>query len=44
MKIEHQSRKQSHKSDESEESERFLFLPAPVMTPSLRSAYDLVKT
>ena len=29
---------------ESEESERFLFLPAPLITPSLRSAYDLVKT
>ena len=29
---------------ESEESERFLFLPAPLMTPSLRFAYDLVKT
>ena len=29
---------------ESEESERFLFLPALLMTPSLRSAYDLVKT
>ena len=29
---------------ESEESERFLFLRAPLMTPSLRSAYDLVKT
>ena len=29
---------------ESEESERVLFLPAPLMTPSLRSAYDLVKT
>ena len=29
---------------ESEESERFLFLLAPLMTPSLRSAYDLVKT
>ena len=29
---------------ESEESERFLFLLAPLMTPSLLSAYDLVKT
>ena len=29
---------------ESEESERFLFLLAPLMTPSLFSAYDLVKT
>ena len=29
---------------ESEESERFLFLLAPLMTPSLHSAYDLVKT
>ena len=29
---------------ESEESERFLFLPALLMTPSLRSSYDLVKT
>ena len=29
---------------ESEGSERFLFLPALLMTPSLRSAYDLVKT
>ena len=28
---------------ESEESESFLFLPAPLMTPSLRFAYDLVK-
>ena len=29
---------------ESEGSERFLFLLAPLMTPSLSSAYDLVKT
>ena len=29
---------------ESEESEGFLFLPAALMTPSPRSAYDLVKT
>ena len=29
---------------ESEESERFHFLSTPLMTPSLRSAYDLVKT
>ena len=29
---------------ESEESERFLFLLAPLMTPSLLSDYDLVKT
>ena len=29
---------------ESEESERFLFHLAPLMTPSLRSAYDLLKT
>ena len=29
---------------ESEESERFLFHLAPLVTPSLRSAYDLLKT
>ena len=29
---------------ESEESERFFFLLAPLMTPSLLSDYDLVKT
>ena len=34
----------SSTESESEESERFHFLPTTLMSPSLRSAYDLVKT
>ena len=29
---------------ESEEAEHFYILPTPLLTPSLRSTYDLVKT
>ena len=44
VKIQHQKVSRVIRAMESEESERFLFLRAPLMTPSLRSAYDLVKT